>query len=126
MSISLNRIILFVQQVAALKGFYQENFQFELVEEIQDEWVVLRAGHCELALHKSGPLFAHHDGIAASVNNNVKLVFEITADLHQLRDTLIGNNVSMKAIKSFDDIPYLFCDGMDTEGNVFQLMQRLV
>lgn len=120
MNLSLNRIILFVQNVEVLKYFYQENFQLEFIEEIREEWVVLKAGGCELALHKAGAGFAK----SAPGTNNTKLVFE-TTDLSALRATLVHNHISMKEIKSFPNLSYLFCDGEDTEGNVFQLMQKI-
>ncbi len=121
MHVSFNRVILFVQDVTYLKSFYQQRFQFEPLEEITDEWVILNAGACELAFHKAGPVGHGVDGAF----NNVKLVFEITSDLTMLRDELVLNNVPMKEIKSFAGIPYLFCDGIDPEGNVFQLMQKV-
>lgn len=124
MSISLNRVILFVQDVAGLKKFYQHHFHFEPVEEIANEWAVLKAGNCEIALHKTGAGYEADDQPTGE-NSNVKLVFETTADLHQLRAQLVQDGVAMKEIKSFSGIDYLFCDGADIEGNVFQLMQRV-
>jgi len=120
MNLSLNKIILFVQNVELLKLFYQKNFHFELSEEIKDEWVVLKCGNCELALHKAGVIPKENNE-----TNNVKLVFETTAGLTELREELLRNNVQMKEIKSFDGFPYLFCDGKDAEGNVFQLTQKI-
>ena len=121
MNLSLNRIILFVNDVQQLKLFYQQNFQFQLSEEIANEWVVLATGSCELALHKAGP----HSPSVAPENNNAKLVFQTTASLRQLREQLVRNNVEMKEVRSFGNSPYLFCDGKDIEGNIFQIMQRV-
>jgi catechol-2,3-dioxygenase len=125
MDISLNRVILFVQNVEELKNFYQKHFNFKLTEEAKDEWAVLLAGNCELALHKAGTSNTTADH-SSTGNNNVKLVFETVTDLYQFRAKLIQGDVAMKEIKSFDNTPYLFCDGMDVEGNVFQLMQRVL
>jgi catechol-2,3-dioxygenase len=50
MNASLDRIILYVQNVSRLAKFYKEMFELPVVEEIKEEWVVFRAGACELAL----------------------------------------------------------------------------
>ncbi|MCQ4438572.1 hypothetical protein NO135_26545, partial [Clostridioides difficile] len=55
----MTRIILYVQDVASLKTFYQRHFDLPVVEEIENEWVVLGAGAIELALHLAGPAFRH-------------------------------------------------------------------
>ncbi len=120
---SFNRIILFVQNVASVTDFYQKHFGFTLLEEIKDEWAVLHAGNCEIALHKAGTV--QGNGSYNPGNNNAKLVFETSADLYQLRGTLLHNQVAMKELRSFPGFPYLYCDGIDTEGNVFQLMQKV-
>ena len=57
-------------------------------------------------------------------NNNVKIVFEIEEDINSLRLKLLGKNVSMREIKTFENYDYWLCDGEDPEGNVFQLKQR--
>ena len=123
MTFSLNRIMLFVQNVELLKLFYQQNFHFELAEEIKDEWVVLKSGNCELALHRSGLVYKGE--IDTEITNNVKLIFETTADLPKLRDALIQKNVQMLEIKTFPGFPNPCCDGRDPEGNVFQLVQLI-
>jgi hypothetical protein len=121
MTFSLNRIMLFVHNVELLKRFYQENFHFELKEEIKDEWVVLQSGDCELALHRSGlPSEANRD---PNATNNVKLIFETTTGLPQLRETFLRKNIHMREIKTFPGFPNPSCDGQDPEGNVFQLVQ---
>jgi catechol-2,3-dioxygenase len=122
MNISFNRVILFVRDVEALKNFYQKNFGFEVSEETRDQWVVLKTRNGEIALHKAGAMFSgNNDG----ANNNAKLVFETDTNLYQLREELVNNNVAMREIQSFGDSPDLYCDGVDIEGNVFQLMQRV-
>lgn len=123
MNISLNRVILFVQSVGELKTFYQKHFHAELIEEIKDEWAVLKAGTSEIAFHKTGAAYSGQH--RAGNNSNVKLVFETDSGLQQLREGLINNKVVMKEIISFGNPGYLYCDGTDPEGNVFQIMQRL-
>ena len=57
MRISMTRLILYVRDVARLKAFYETNFGFRVVEEIDCEWAVLMAGQVELALHLAGQPF---------------------------------------------------------------------
>lgn len=51
---SLNRVILYVQDVERLTDFYEALFGLACVEHIAGEWAVLKAGACELALHRVG------------------------------------------------------------------------
>jgi predicted enzyme related to lactoylglutathione lyase len=55
MSVSMTRLILYVRDVALLKSFYQTHFDLAVTEEIEGEWVVLKAGEIEIALHLPGP-----------------------------------------------------------------------
>lgn len=54
MHASLDRIILYVQDVDGIARFYKDAFEFPVVQQIEGEWVVLRAGACELSLHRVG------------------------------------------------------------------------
>jgi catechol-2,3-dioxygenase len=51
---SLDRVILYVQDVERLATFYKDAFGLPVIEEIKGEWVVLGVGACELALHRVG------------------------------------------------------------------------
>ena len=121
MKISLNRILLYVQNVELLKEFYTKNLSLEVVESIPSEWAVLKAGQTELALHWAGE--AYRAPIKSGEGSNAKLVFTIEADLNLLREKLLKNGVEMREIKSYRGFPYQLCDGVDPEGNVFQFMQ---
>jgi catechol 2,3-dioxygenase-like lactoylglutathione lyase family enzyme len=54
-NITLNRVLLYVQDVDRLAAFYRDAFGLPVVEEIPGEWAVLAAGATELALHLAGP-----------------------------------------------------------------------
>lgn len=120
---NLSRVILFAQDVELLKNFYQQHFHLQITEETIGKWVVLKTGSAELALHKIGPDFEPIDPKNKPLTST-KLVFETTEDLHALREKLLGANVAIGEVKSFAGYPYLFCDGTDPEGNVFQLMGK--
>lgn len=125
MEASLYRIILYGLQIDKLKNFYLDNFQLLLIEEVKNEWVVLKAGQFEIALHKIGKEYIAGNTEAFTAATNAKLVFSVQGDLKTFRQKLIENGVVMKEIKSFTGTQSLFCDGKDMEGNVFQLEQKL-
>jgi catechol-2,3-dioxygenase len=125
MDASLNRVILYVQDVGRLADFYRDVLGLPIVEEIEGEWSVHRAGACELALHRVGKPYRVADPSSWQVDNNVKLVLTVDRDLTELRAELVGKGVAMGAIKSYPGLTGPLCDGRDPEGNVFQLAQRL-
>jgi len=120
--LTLDRIILFGNDIKGLKDFYQSIFKLVLIEEIENEWVVFKAGLIELALHRIGSEYYNDSNFKAE--RNTKLVFTITKEMASFRAELIEKGVQMKEIKSFEGIDFLFCDGEDIEGNVFQLSQK--
>lgn len=120
--LTLDRIILFGNDIKGLKDFYQSIFKLVLIEEIENEWVVFKAGLIELALHRIGSEYYNDSNFKAE--RNTKLVFTITKEMAGFRAELIEKGVQMKEIKSFEGIDFLFCDGEDIEGNVFQLSQK--
>ncbi|GAB2816994.1 VOC family protein [Ferruginibacter profundus] len=117
----LSRIIVFAANVEQLKQFYQQHFAFSVIEEIPNEWVVLNAGQIEIAFHKIGDAWHNNGAAPFKAESNTKLVFKI-ADIGLLRTMLIQSGVIMSSITSYTGFDYLFCDGEDPEGNVFQLM----
>jgi predicted enzyme related to lactoylglutathione lyase len=121
MSVSMTRLILYVRDVALLKSFYQTHFGLPLTEEIQDEWIVLKAGEIEIALHRVGE--PHRDRTPAPNNSNSKILFSLQSGLPELREKLVNAGVPMRHLKRYDGFAQLMCDGEDPEGNVFQLSQ---
>ncbi|MCW3463538.1 hypothetical protein [Chitinophaga nivalis] len=124
MKLNLSTIVLFVQHVDKLKCFYVDILHLEIIEEIPSEWLLLKAGNCHIGLHKIGNAYLSPDAAAFKFDNNTKMVFEITEDIHTVRDYLLQQAVSMKAITTFDNYDFWLCDGEDPEGNVFQLKQK--
>jgi hypothetical protein len=124
MTVSLERIILYVQDVERLAHFYHTMFDLPVIEEIKDEWAVLRAGACEIALHRVGKPYRVADASSWQVETNAKLVLSTDRDLKTLRAELIAKGVPLGEIKSYPGLTGPLCDGKDPEGNVFQLAQR--
>ena len=124
MNIQFNRIILFVTDAERLKHFYQSHFGFTVQEEIKDEWVILKAGTAEIALHRIGEAYRNDIETTNTSESNVKLVFETDEDVAALRETLLQKNIPMREAWQYEG--FLFCDGEDPEGNMFQLKQKIV
>lgn len=121
MKLNLSGIILFVKDVEKLKSFYINNFNLELKEEISSEWVLLKAGQCEIGLHKTGSQYLRDIEESVKDESNSKMVFDIDEDIYMLREHLLSKNVVLGEIKTWDGFDYRVCDGKDPEGNVFQL-----
>jgi catechol 2,3-dioxygenase-like lactoylglutathione lyase family enzyme len=127
----MTRVILYVRDVERLKSFYQRHFDVPVVEEIPGEWVVLKTGEVELALHLVGPEY-RSDASAGGEDDaqedhgessNAKLVFTVKSGLPELREELLAAGVKMRNLKRYAGFAMLMCDGVDPEGNVFQLSQ---
>jgi catechol-2,3-dioxygenase len=123
MTPSLTRIILYVQDVERLAHFYRDVLGLPAIQEIKGEWVVFRAGACELALHRVGRKYRVEDTATWKVETNAKLVLTVTREIAGMRAELISKGVPMGEIKSYPGFPGPLCDGTDPEGNVFQLEQ---
>lgn len=131
----MTRVILYVRDVDLLKSFYQTHFDLPVVEEIKGEWVVLKAGEVELALHLVGKKYrgdapeardeddARDADEEEDASNNAKLVFTVGSGLPELREKLLAAGVNMKNLKRYSGFAQLMCDVRDPEGNVFQLSQ---
>ena len=124
MKINLNRIILFVANVETLKDFYVNVLHLDIVEEIKNEWLVLRAGPCELALHKMGDEYKNSAEVSAKSGSNTKIVFDIDEDIFSFADKLREINMTITEVKTWENFDYWLCDGQDPEGNIFQLRQK--
>ena len=54
MELTLDTIIIFVRDVDALRTFYVDILELDIVEELKSEWLLLQAGNCKIGLHKVG------------------------------------------------------------------------
>lgn len=124
MKLKLDTIIIFVQNVDKLKTFYADILKLEVIEASGNQWLLLKAGTCNIGLHKIGEDYLDTDQKDFKVDTNTKIVFELDEDIHQVRQQLIKDNVLIKEVKTFDNYDYWLCDGEDPEGNVFQLKQK--
>ncbi|KVD24506.1 VOC family protein [Burkholderia ubonensis] len=123
MPLPMTRVLLYVHDVASIKSFYRRYFDLRVVDEIDREWAVLDAGNIELALHLAGPAFRRAAAPEPPHATHVKLVFSITSGIDAHRDRLARDGVAVRELKRYDGFAYRMYDGLDPEGNVFQVMQ---
>ncbi|SEF74708.1 hypothetical protein SAMN05421847_0806 [Halpernia humi] len=124
MKFNLNSIIFYVQNVDRLKFFYEDVFNFKIIEEYHSEWALLETGNCKLGLHKIGAQYLKELKEGYKFDNNAKLIFEIDEDINEVRQLLIEKKVAMREIKTFQNYDFWLCDGEDLEGNVFQIKMK--
>jgi hypothetical protein len=113
MSVSMTRLILYVRDVALLKSFYQTHFDLPVTEEIEGEWVVLKAGEIEIALHRVGE--PYRDRPLEANTSNSKIVFSVQSGLPALREKLVNAGVPMRNLKRYDGSFY-HSRGLTQEG----------
>ena len=113
--LALNRVIVFSSDVEKSASFYQTMFGFTALpsDYPASEWLELETGGCRIAFHK-----AYEKGGGACAH---KLVFFSDNPL-AVRDELIAKGANMLEAKQFGDL--ILCDGVDIDGNRFQISNR--
>lgn len=114
---TLAQVILFSSNVARLREFYRDQLGLAVIED-EPGWVRMHAGGTVLALHAIPfTVDVTHERTDAAI----KLCFH-SDDLEAERARLVAAGVVMREIHHYGKIAY--CDGIDPEGNVFQLTTR--
>jgi len=119
----LRRAIVFVKNLQRMASFYGDTLGLKaLPEGATGEWVEFEAGNVSFALH------AIPDSIADAISISdpprrrnetpIKLVFGVDNVAAQRR-RLLEHGISMSEIH-----PWGGCDGIDPEGNVFQIVAK--
>jgi catechol 2,3-dioxygenase-like lactoylglutathione lyase family enzyme len=116
----LAQVVLFVKDVPRMQRFYQGLLGLSVVS-AEEGFVRLDAGGCVLALHAlpSEPEVA--DPPVPRQDSWLKLGFHVD-DVPAHRAKLVAAGVTMREIHSWSTIS--FCDGVDPEGNIFQITTR--
>lgn len=116
----LGQAMVFVHDTAAMLAFY-EGLGLRVVDgDVASGFVRLAdpAGGATLALHYTkviGP------GGPPRSDSAIKLGFQVD-DLEAARTDLVARGVTMREVHRWDG--GAFCDGVDPEGNIFQLTTR--
>ncbi len=119
----LRQAMIFAKDMERMIAFYRDGLGLRLLPETrQDGWVEFDAGGVLLALHAIPAHIAATIDIAtpprAREDTPIKLVFE-AADIATARTHLIAHGAVM-----FEPRTSGGCDGLDPEGNVFQVVER--
>ena len=121
------RIILFVKDMAAMLAFYEETLGLKRSASPNDDdnFITLDAGSVQLALHRIPPRYARDIEISDPPKPRsgipVKFAFRVE-DVDASRAQLVARGARMRKIQSAGEIR--FCDGIDPEGNLFQISNR--
>jgi catechol 2,3-dioxygenase-like lactoylglutathione lyase family enzyme len=118
----ISRIILFVADVDSMTRFYRDAIGLAVVDDSDPGFVVLGGGGCDLALHRI-PVEIVGEGSPERPRENsyVKIAFQ-SDDVAADRVRLIGRGTLMRELHRYGTVE--FCDGIDPEGNVFQISSR--
>jgi catechol-2,3-dioxygenase len=117
----LKQILLYVKNLADMAAFYETSLGLKPIAETRTEtWVEFDAGSTCIALHKIPETIASQIQLSSPPeprkNNPVKLIFEV-ADLAHETKRLASLGVTLH------QQPWGAWDGIDPEGNIFQLVQ---
>ena len=113
--------MIFAKDMDRMTAFYRDAVGLRLIPEARQEgWVEFDAGGCRLALHAIPADIAKDIQITTPPrprsNTPIKLVFE-TPDLEAARAHLVSQGAVMHEPRKGA------CDGLDPEGNVFQIVE---
>src|ERR1044071_1648102 len=114
------QVILFVEDVARMQAFYQATLGLPVIS-AEPGWVRLDVGGVVLGLHAIKPGPKQPEPPPERLDANVKLCFHVD-DVVAERATLVAAGVKMREVHQFGDA--VFCDGIDPEGNDFQITTR--
>ena len=118
----LGLAMIFAKDMGRMTAFYREALALPfLADESSEGWAVFDAGGARLALHAIPAAIAQGIAITepprARAEGAIKLVFH-AADLEAARARLVAHGAVM-----FDPRVSGSCDGLDPEGNVFQIQR---
>lgn len=112
--------IVFVDDVARMQAFYQRTLGLPVIS-AEPGWVQLDAGGVIFALHAIQGAPKRPDPPPERVHAPIKLCFHAD-DVDATRAALVAAGVRMREVHRHDGVA--FCDGIDPEGNVFQITTR--
>ena len=117
----LRRAIIFTKNIERMTTFYRDALGLiPLPNKSSEGWLEFDAGGVDLALHAIPTPLAKDieikDPPAAREGTPIKLVFEVP-DIDVARIHLINHGAVMSEPSAWG-----FCDGVDPEGNVFQIV----
>lgn len=116
----MTQSIVFVEDVARMQAFYQGVLGLGVIT-AEPGWVRLDAGGVVLALHAIRPGPKQPEPPPERADSHIKLCFRVD-DVDAAHAALVAAGVRMREVHHHGDVAY--CDGIDPEGNVFQITTR--
>jgi catechol 2,3-dioxygenase-like lactoylglutathione lyase family enzyme len=116
----LTQVVLFVKDVPRMQRFYEGMLGLRVVS-AEEGFVRLDAGGCRLALHALPQEPEVSDPPIPREDSWIKLGFHVD-DVSATRAKLVAAGVRMREVHVWSGVS--FCDGVDPEGNVFQITTR--
>jgi catechol 2,3-dioxygenase-like lactoylglutathione lyase family enzyme len=121
-TLKLKATLIFAKDIDRMRAFYQHGMGLELLDQPSTEWAAFDAGGVSLALHAIPAEIAPNIQITtppkARTDGPIKPIFQ-TDDVAAARAHLQAHGAVM-----FEPRGDASCDGLDPEGNVFQIVQR--
>ncbi|MBA3540880.1 MAG: VOC family protein [Deltaproteobacteria bacterium] len=124
MTVALGRVMLFTKDTARMRTFYRDLLEVDPIEDSPD-WVVFATGGLQLALHALPAHIAAHITVSepATARSDVAIKYSfLVDDVAATRARLAALGAQMR--DSFTSAARTSCDGVDPEGNVFQIASR--
>jgi predicted enzyme related to lactoylglutathione lyase len=112
----LAQAILFANDLGVMKAFYRDAFGLTILED-DPGYVRLDSGGAVLMLHKLG----EPPSPTPRCDSFIKLCFK-SDDVPAARAALVARGVAMRDLHHFGAVT--LCDGVDPEGNIFQITTR--
>lgn len=127
MKLEIARVILFAKDMRSMTRFYEDVIGLGRISTPDDSpgWVAFDAGGCQLALHEVPAPYAKgietQDPPVPRHGAAWKVAFR-ARDVAAAREAIAARGANVGPVKTFGDLH--LCDGIDPEGNVFQLSNR--
>jgi len=124
----VSRIILFANDMEKMTPFYEAIIGLRRVgtPEDSDDFVALDAGGVHLCLHRIPEQYARDVEVAippvAREGTPIKVCFH-SPDVRHARGVLESRGARLGPVREFGNLHV--CDGIDPEGNVFQISNRI-
>lgn len=121
------RVILFAKDMNAMLAFYEGILGLERLSSPEDseDFVSLNAGGIQISLHKIPQRYARNIEITEPPIPReevpMKVAFRV-ANVDEIRAKLESHGVEMRKVQKGGTV--CFCDGIDPEGNIFQISNR--
>jgi predicted enzyme related to lactoylglutathione lyase len=122
LAMKLGQVMVFAKDLDRMRRFYESGFGLTAITEEADGWVRFATGGASFALHAIPVDIARGIAIAEPpaprADTAIKFTFHVD-DVDAVRAHLAAHGAVMREPRTWGG--RTFCDGVDPEGNVFQI-----